>query len=245
MNNSIIEPFAFLKYVSPDILEDLKNINTAFLCFDRGNFKNLKETIPGKPIKGLSSTAWLSDNNVLICGQMGIGAPAAVGLLEELTAAGIKRMISFGTAGALHNGLEAGDLVLCSAAFPGEGTSRHYFDKPGVALASEMLKNQTSKFLAEKEIDYKTAKAWTTDAPFRETPEKLEYYTGQGADVVEMEASALYHVATFRQIELLALFVIGDSISDGKWKPHFYDKKVRDRLLESSLVLIELLNISQ
>ena len=35
MNNSIIEPVDFLNYVSPEILEELKNTRAAFLCFDR------------------------------------------------------------------------------------------------------------------------------------------------------------------------------------------------------------------
>lgn len=62
-------------------------------------------------------------HSALICGNSGIGAPAAVDLLEQLVATGIKRIISFGTAGALHDGIRGGDLVLCSNAFPDEGTS--------------------------------------------------------------------------------------------------------------------------
>lgn len=241
MNNSIIEPVDFLNYVSPEILEELKNTRAAFLCFDRGNFRDLIELFPGRSIAGLNAAAWLTDTNVLICGRMGIGAPSAVALLEELVAAGISTVISYGTAGALHDRLLAGDLAICSDAFPDEGTSRHYPDNPDIAKSSSLLLMETGNFLEEKGIPFKTVKAWTTDAPFRETPEKLRHFTDLGADVVEMEASALYHVASYRNIDLLALFVIGDSIANDTWKPSFYDQNVRDRLLKNSLALLDLL----
>jgi purine-nucleoside phosphorylase len=96
-------------------------------------------------------------------------------------------------------------------------------------------------YLNDNGIDFKQAKAWTTDAPFMETTEKLQHFIEKGAGVVEMEAGALYHVATYRKIDLLAMFVIGDSIANGTWKPHFLDQKVKDILLIYSLLLIEYL----
>ncbi|HOX78750.1 MAG TPA: nucleoside phosphorylase [Bacteroidales bacterium] len=197
----------------------------------------------GKAVKGLSSSAWLTDDHVLICGQMGIGAPSAVVLLEELIAEGIKNIISFGTAGTLHDDLHAGDLVVCSEAFPDEGTSGHYIQDPGPARPSQSLMNEMIRFLGEKGIVHKNAIAWTTDAPFRETHEKLQHFLGLGANVVEMEASALYHVAAYRNIDLLALFVIGDSIAGGSWKPAFTDTMVRESLWKNSFAMIEFLSL--
>jgi len=241
MNKPIIEPMEFLKYVSENIFDELKDVRSALLCFDRGNFKMLKEIISGRSVRGLSCSSRLSGNNILICGNMGIGAPAAVDLLEQLVAAGIRRVISIGTAGALHDGLDTGDLVLCTGAFPDEGTSGHYFKEPGMTGPSSDLVHETAHFLDYKGIVFKNGKSWTTDAPFRETLEKLQHFTRLGADVVEMEASALYHVASYRNIDLISLFVIGDSIAGGTWKPAFNDPKVRNGLAETSLRLVEFL----
>ena len=241
MNKSIIEPVEFLKYVSENTFDELKDVCSALLCFDRGNFKMLKEIIPGRSVRGLSCSSRLTNNNVLICGNMGIGAPAAVDLLEQLVAVGIKRIITLGTAGALHHSLDIGDILLCTGAYPDEGTSGHYFKDPGFAKSSSVLAEETAHFFNKKGVIFKTGKAWTTDAPFRETSEKLQHFVSLGADVVEMEASALYHVASYRNIDLLAVFMIGDSIAGGIWKPAFSDPKVRNNLLKTNLMLVDFL----
>jgi uridine phosphorylase len=87
----------------------------------------------------ITPSAFLTDNNILLCGYFGIGSPAATDLLEQLVAAGIKKVIAFGTAGVLHDEFIPGQLILCSEAFPDEGTSRHYIPDPGPAKPSGVL----------------------------------------------------------------------------------------------------------
>ena len=59
--------------------------------------------------------------------------------------------------------------------------------------------------------------SWTTDAPYRETPEEIAHYRGKGVLTVEMEAGALFAVAHARSIRLASAVVldavIGEPIS--------------------------------
>jgi uridine phosphorylase len=55
--------------------------------------------------------------------RLPIGAPAAAIAVEELSARGTELFIGVGAAGAVHERLAAGDLVVCSAALRDEGTS--------------------------------------------------------------------------------------------------------------------------
>lgn len=240
---AIIEPSEFMGYLAGNLPRELNGCHKAILCFDPRNFKFLIQAIPGNEIRGFGARAWLTENNVLICGRMGIGAPAATALLEELIACGIRVIISFGTAGALVNSLDPGTVALCTGAFVDEGTSHHYIPGASVVNPSEELTRKLEEFLAKNTNAHHRCKAWTTDAPFRETKDKLELFISKGAEVVEMEASALFNVAGFRGIDLAAVFVIGDSISEGVWKPYFKDELVMNRLNEIAMGLINFLSL--
>ena len=79
--------------------------------------------------------------------------------------------------------------------------------------------------LADNRVDFRSGKIWTTDAVYRETREKVERYQKQGVLAVEMEISALFSVAQFRQVELGAMLVVSDELSALKWRPGFRDKR--------------------
>lgn len=240
-NKSIIGPGVFLEYAAPGVVSALSGAHSALLCFDPGHFRRMKKSITGQVVRGLSGEVWLCDGGIVVCGKTGIGAPAAVVLVEELIALGIKRIVTLGTAGALHDNLHAGDVVLCTEAFVDEGTSAHYIPGVSTGTPSLVLLSDVEAWLQLKNINLFRRKAWTTDAPYRETRQKLDKFLSLGADVVEMESSALYTVAVFRKIDLLSVFVIGDSISEGAWKPFFASTLVRQRLNFTGSLLMQML----
>jgi len=67
-------------------------------------------------------------------------------------------------------------------------------------------------------------RVWTTDAPYRETVEKVRKYQAEGLLAVEMEMSALFTVARFRKVELGGLMVISDELYDLTWRSGFESK---------------------
>ena len=68
---------------------------------------------------------------------------------------------------------------------------------------------------------FSKGEVWTTDAPYRETPEKVEFYQNKGILAVEMEMSALMTLALFRGIRLGGLLVVSDELFSLKWHAGF------------------------
>lgn len=167
---------------------------------------------------------------VAIIGKFGKGSPAAVTLLEELIAFGVKNFISIGTAGTLQKTIPIGSLVVCEKAIRDEGTSHHYAKPSKYSYASEEMTAKIKKVLDNLKQKYYSGTSWTIDAPYRETVAEAKQYQKEGVATVEMEASALFIVAQYRKVELGALFTISDSLAELEWKPKFHSKKTEGGL---------------
>lgn len=236
----VLTPATFVKYSLGEKLSLLENYHSALICIDPSCYKSLKNTHSGKKLNGLTGEVFLLNNcKVLLGGFLGIGAPAAVAFTEELIACGIRRFVFLGAAGRLHDALQPGETVVCTAAISEEGTSHCYPDWKEETRPSSGLTEKISTYFKDAGIFLKPIKAWTTDAPYMETNEKLQHYLKLGADVVEMEASALNAVAHFRKIEMAQVFVISDSLAGGVWQPYFRNELIQDnlRLIAESLII--------
>ncbi len=147
----------------------------------------------------------------------GVGAPLAAGLMEEIIALGCTSIAACGGAGTLDANLAAGHVVVPIAAVRDEGTSYHYLppsreveaDPAGLAAAQTVLKRRG--------VSYVTGKTWTTDAFFRETPDRIRRRRDEGCIVVEMEAAAFFAVARFRRARFAQLLYAGDDVSGSEW----------------------------
>lgn len=62
---------------------------------------------------------------------------------------------------------------------------------------------------------------WTVDAVYRETVETARALQAEGVLTVEMETSALFTVAAYRDVEVAAAFTVSDSLADLTWAPDF------------------------
>jgi purine-nucleoside phosphorylase len=102
--------------------------------------------------------------------------------------------------------------------------------------------NELTGWFKRNNDDFKKGKTWTTDAPYRETKKKLEYFLNLGADVVEMEASAMFNVARFRQVAVANVFVVGDSISGGRFNPDFRSKDNKKKFLLAAKKIVRFLS---
>lgn len=235
---SILEPLSFVKYALGNRLSRLKNHHTVLFCFDAGIYAKLKRTFGGSIFSGLTGELYLMDNKIALAGKFGIGCPAVIAFLEELAACGIRRFVGIGSAGALHRKIKIGDVGLCTGAFSDEGTSAHY---PGYEYFSKPTRTLTTRlaiWFKQRQLPFVKGKAWTIDTPYREIKQKLEYFLNAGADVVEMEACAMFNVAHFRKVAVANVFVVGDSISGGIWKPAFRSKDIQQK---SQLVAREII----
>jgi len=159
-----------------------------------------------------------------------IGAPYGTMLLESLIAKGAKHIIVLGWCGALSGTLGTGDLVIPDFAICDEGTSRHYAvqdTKLPIARPDEDLSRQLDDLLKQRGEKAHRVPIWTTDAIYRETREKVDWFKDKGAAAVEMECSALFAAALYRNIPVTALLVVSDSLAGSDWEPGFKKKRFK------------------
>lgn len=172
----------------------------------------------------------------------GIGAPVLAILMEELIACGVENFYTLGIAGAIDKSLKVGTAVLCTDSFREEGTSYHYLSSKTKARASKKLLVSVKNILNKNKFSFKEGAGWTTDAPYRETLNDLIHYRDKGVLTVDMEASALYSVAKYYNVNALAIFVISDLLSESGWTPRF-DAKIINKQVKIIFELIILLTV--
>jgi uridine phosphorylase len=163
-----------------------------------------------------------SKNRIAVTPRFGVGAPVTASHMEELIAFGVKKFLIIGSAGFLQKNLHYGDIVVCDKAIRDEGTSHHYFKSGKYAYASKSLVRKIEEVLKKSGIKYTKGTSWTVDAPYRETVAEVKKYQKEGVLTVEMEASAVFAVAKYRNVEAGAIFTVGDSLGELEWKPKFH-----------------------
>ena len=154
-----------------------------------------------------------------------LGAPYAAMLLETLIAWGVKKIVFLGWCGAISDTVKIGDIIVPTSAIIDEGTSSHYFSNSSLSRPAPVLVGQIQEYLLEKNIKFHHGTIWSTDAVYRETPEKVEYFQKMNALAVDMETSCLFTVAKFRDVEIGGVLVVSDELSAFKWRPGFKDER--------------------
>lgn len=147
----------------------------------------------------------------------GVGAPLSASLLEEVIAFGCRKFIACGGAGVLAKEIAVGHLVVVSGAVRDEGVSYHYLPPSGEVEANKVAVETLVKQLEEHNLPYLVGKTWTTDAPYRETPNKIARRRDEGCLTVEMEAAGLMAVAEFRDVIFGQVLYGGDDLSGEEW----------------------------
>lgn len=168
-----------------------------------------------------------------------VGAPLCVGHLEECIALGSKYVMFCGGGGVLRADLTVGKLIVVDSAIRDEGTSFHYIEPSREIEANPQVIKKIVKFLDYHKIDYVVGKAWTTDAFYRETKNKVALRKAEGAIIVEMEQSALIAVSQFRGIEYGAIIYSGDDLSSHTWDGRSW-KDRKDIRYELTMLCIDI-----
>jgi uridine phosphorylase len=180
---------------------------------------------------------------IAVVGGFGIGAPAAVTVLEELIALGTREFISIGSAGCLQPRCSFGEAIVCAGAIRDEGVSHHYAPTEKFAWPSEGLTARLAAALAAGGTAPEAGLTWTIDAPYRETVAEARSYQAEGVLCVEMEAAALFAVGRYRRVEVAAAFVVSDHLlAADRWTHAFGTQTLRDgstRLLDAALQTLD------
>ncbi|AXP79473.1 Purine nucleoside phosphorylase DeoD-type [Mariniflexile rhizosphaerae] len=172
-----------------------------------------KQRIFSKKLKGLFGQNYILDENYVYCSEFGNGAPAIIGLMEELRAFGVENFIFIGLAGLLKDEVEE-KVFIVNNAFSTSGSAYLYSDKDSF----QPKKEKWFEFFA-KELNYKESICWSTDAPFRETESLVLFYQKNEVMHVDMECASIYAFAEFYKLNALCIVVSADSISNLTWNP--------------------------
>lgn len=146
-----------------------------------------------------------------------IGAPTVAIVLEELSTRGVRSVIGVGFAGGLGPDMRPGDVVVCSEALRDEGTSYHYLAPAPTVLPDAELTGRLRNELGDAAV----GPTWTTDAPYRETVAEIAHFRSEGVLTVDMEAAALFAVASVCGVSAAAAFSVSDILDGARWQPSF------------------------
>lgn len=170
-----------------------------------------------------------------------IGAPAAATVLEESIALGAQEVVTFGACGSLSEQAKIGSAVLPTFAVPDEGTSRHY-GRPRQPRPDPSLLRAIRSSCRRIDVGYVQGGVWTTDAPYREPWAKARMLSRKGVVAVDMEASALYAVASVRGIRAASLFVVSDELGTAGWNPGFEHSAFESGTRKALNVLVDVMS---
>jgi uridine phosphorylase len=168
------------------------------------------------------------------------GAPLAAMVMEDLIACGAKLIIGIGLTAAVSPKIKVGDLIIPSMALRDEGTSRHYLPPrvqtvPGASILKEM------KHCCQKlGVRYHIGTILTSDAPYRETPSKIEYLKRNGVLGIDMETSAIFSVAIYRRVMAGCILAASSNLAQSR-EPGFYASSLRASVQNAIKVSIEVL----
>jgi len=176
-------------------------------------------------------------NKKIVLIQAAVGSPLAAGQIEDLTAMGCKIFIACGGCGVLQKELAVGHLIIPIAAVRDEGTSYHYIEPSREIKANERIVKIIENELSRKKIPYIKGKTWTTDAIYRETPQKITLRKNEGCITVEMETSAYMAVSQYNNVEFGQILYSGDSLAGEEWDKRNSVKRtgIREFTLQQAL----------
>ncbi len=169
----------------------------------------------------------------------GVGAAGAAVCFKEIVRGGAEEIIRVGTAGSLApDKLKDGDIVIASAAVRKEGVTHQLVEAEFPAAADVELTRRLQQTAEEMALNHCTGIVLTSDVFYPEMEETPENYFSQaGALAVEMEASALFVIASLNGVKAGALMAIDGVAVDRAAEDYNPHREEVDRAVEKEIDL--------
>ena len=203
---------------------NIKLPEIAIGVFSRHLFFDIVEKFSCKEVGYISCANW--EKNIYVLNyhdtlftffMAGVTAPVIAADIEELHAQGVEKFIIFGNCGVLDSTIEDCSIVIPNKAYRDEGISYHYVEDSETIELNPKYKEEFIQVLNEYDFDYTIGSTWTTDAFYRETKDKIEYFKSKGAKTVEMEGSAIAAVCKNLGIDYFTFYYAGDNLDSVEW----------------------------
>ena len=208
---------------------------------DRSRFCRLTTPAAGPPRTAYNARILdviHAERTITVAGPI-LGAPQAVLVLEKLIALGSRAIVVFGWCGSLQPQVKIGDWLLPTSARSEEGTSTHYPMTSSQFAPDTVLSTELREYCESSGLSLHLGPVWTTDAPLRETVAKVDTYGKEGILAVEMEMSALFHVAGYRKARLVGLLAVSDELFTLKWRPGFRSTRFKRACRQATETLLD------
>lgn len=148
----------------------------------------------------------------------GVGCPSAAIVVEELARIGAQTFIRIGTTGALQPEIEAGDIVIASAAVRLDGTSKVYVPAEYPAVADFSVVSALAGAAKKLGVKVHVGKVVSTDAFYAGS---YDIWGKARALSVEMECSAIFTIAGLKGLRAGAILAVDGNIATGIKKGEF------------------------
>lgn len=178
-------------------------------------------------------TAGVIDGVPVAIARISVGAPAAALVLEGAIARGVRHVVVVGSAGSLQRSISLGSTVIVEGAEREDGTSHHYLPAGEVVRADPELTARLENALMARGASPVRGRSWTIDAPYRETVGAIARHRDAGVLVVEMEAAAIFAVATVRGVRAALAVAVSDELFD-EWRPGFDHEDYVEALIRAA-----------
>ena len=146
----------------------------------------------------------------------GVGAPGAAVAFEELIAAGARQIVRVGTCGALQAGMDAGHLVVATAAVQNTGYGRETVPDGYPAVADPTLTQALARGATEAGPPAHSGFVISRDSFYPGVPlaGAPDYRVLSAARVlaVEMECAALFLVGSLRGVATAAILAVDGNV---------------------------------
>lgn len=146
-----------------------------------------------------------------------IGSAVAASMCCEANwVTGATKFIMFGSCGSLDKEKTAGNFIIPTESYRGEGCSYYY------AEPADYIEVRNSRKLAaifeELGAPYMLGKVWTTDSMLRETAGLVAKRKAEGCIAVEMELAGVQAACDFYGLELYDFLEAGDVLEESGYQ---------------------------
>jgi len=218
------------------------------MTYQRSTYDYAKKLIRGRSVKW-----WTYGDAQPFCvgrfndvevglGRFWIGAPAATMTLEEVIACGAKMIFEVGIAGGLQPSMQPGDIVVVTRAIRDEGTSHHYLPSETNVESSTRLREKLTESLDRRKIKHQVGPVWSTDGVYRETRVKFRKFKSDGVLAVNMETSAIFALAKYRNVEAASAQVVSDVLTETGWLQAFEHRSLGENTRVTLKAVLEALS---
>lgn len=171
----------------------------------------------------------------------GVGGPSISRDIEDLHVQGVDKIIIFGNCGVLDSSIEDCTIIIPNLAYREEGTSYHYIEESDTIEINPKYQKEFIEILNNYNYNYSIGSTWSTDAFYRETKDKIEYFKKLNVKAVEMEASAIAAVSKYLGIDYFTFYYAGDNLDSVEWEERsLYEMSNIDKKKNVIILALEL-----